>query len=79
MSSLSRSRPEWLVRTIRDGEAVPVEWFKEQAAALRFAGLTKRANSKTAAELPPSPLEQWQMDSERRYGALLKTGGWVSR
>jgi hypothetical protein len=46
MIRLSLSRPEWHVWAIRDGKAVPVDWFKESAPALRFAGLTRHANSK---------------------------------
>jgi hypothetical protein len=79
MIRLSLSRPEWHVWAIRDGKAVRVEWFEEQAVAVRFAGLDEAREQQVKAELPPSPLERRQMDSERRAGALLKTGGWVSR
>jgi hypothetical protein len=48
-------------------------------AALRFAGLDEARERQLKAELPASPLERRQVDSERRAGALLKTGGWVSR
>ena len=45
MSGLSLSRPEWHVWTVRNCRAVRVEWFKQEEAALRFAGLTDHANS----------------------------------
>jgi len=44
MSGLSLSRPEWHVWTVRNGKAVRVEWFKQEDAALRFAGLTDAPN-----------------------------------
>jgi ketosteroid isomerase-like protein len=44
MSGLSLSRPEWHVWTIRNEKAVRVEWFKQEDAALRFAGLTDPPN-----------------------------------
>jgi ketosteroid isomerase-like protein len=45
MSGLSLSRPEWHVWTVRNGKAVRVEWFKQEEAAQRFAGLTDPPNS----------------------------------
>jgi ketosteroid isomerase-like protein len=45
MSGLSLSRPEWHVWTLRNGKAVRVEWFKQEEAAQRFAGLTDPPNS----------------------------------
>jgi hypothetical protein len=44
MSGLSLSRPEWRVWTVRNDKAVRVEWFKQEDAALRLAGLTDLSN-----------------------------------
>ena len=40
-SQLALSRPEWHVWTLREGKAVRVEWFKERADALKYAGLAE--------------------------------------
>lgn len=38
-SHVALSRPEWHVWTLRDGKAVRVRWFKDQAVARAHAGL----------------------------------------
>jgi ketosteroid isomerase-like protein len=39
LGQVALSRPEWHVWTLRDGKAVRVQWFKEQAAARALADL----------------------------------------
>jgi hypothetical protein len=64
-----------MVTFISDARAAPPLGKGSAKPARRFAGLDEACEQHVNAELPPSPPEQRQMDSERRAGPLLKTGG----